>query len=62
MTSKTNVLTFGVILIELITSQHPLSRDNKEPIKMISLVLEVGRLFKSAHMFSYMTFPILLMS
>ena len=62
MALKTDVFAFGVILAELITSQHPLSRDNKEPTKMRSLILEVSRLFESAHMFSYMTFPIPLMS
>lgn len=38
LTSKTDVFAFGVVLAELITGQRALSRDNKEPNKMKSLI------------------------
>ncbi|KAH7570348.1 hypothetical protein JRO89_XS05G0091100 [Xanthoceras sorbifolium] len=46
VTAKTDVFAFGVVLAELITGQRALSRDNREPTKMKSLITVVHRIFK----------------
>ncbi|KAK2636572.1 hypothetical protein Ddye_031364 [Dipteronia dyeriana] len=46
VTSKTDVFAFGVVLAELITGQHALSRDNREPTKLKSLITVVYNIFK----------------
>ncbi|KAK0573505.1 hypothetical protein LWI29_009195 [Acer saccharum] len=46
VTSKTDVFAFGVVLAELITGQRALSRDNREPTKLKSLITVVYKIFK----------------
>ncbi|KAF5746572.1 putative Kinase family protein / peptidoglycan-binding LysM domain-containing protein [Tripterygium wilfordii] len=47
VTSKTDVFAFGVVLAELITGQRALTRDNREPNKMRSLIAVVNNIFQA---------------
>ncbi|KAL6294461.1 hypothetical protein ACE6H2_002603 [Prunus campanulata] len=46
VTHKTDVFAFGVVLVELITGQRALFRDNREPEKMKSLITVIKKIFQ----------------